>query len=142
MNRAKVFVIFRLKSLYRNGRKELKLARKIYFYDNGVRNALIASFQPLELRQDVGALWENYLMSERIKYLHYNKIWANNYFWRTHDQQEIDYVEEIDGLFHAYEFKWNPKAKVKFSKSFTSYYQHTTNVVNRDNYYNFIRDKS
>ncbi|MFO7790457.1 MAG: ATP-binding protein [Bacteroidota bacterium] len=137
----KVFVIFRLKSLKRNGRKELKFARKIYFYDNGVRNALIANFQQLELRQDTGALWENYLVSERIKLLHYNKIWANVYFWRTHDQQEIDYVEEIDGLYHAYEFKWSPKTKVKFSKSFTSNYQHTTNVVNRDNYYNFIRYK-
>lgn len=89
-----VFVIYRLGSFSRNLRNELKSSRKIYFYDNGIRNALIASFQPLELRQDIGVLWENWILSERMKYLRYHQHWANTYFWRTTQQQEIDYIEE------------------------------------------------
>lgn len=118
----KAFVIFRLGALNRNLRKELKRSRKIYFYDNGVRNALIAQFGSIELRPDRGALWENYLMSERRKYLEYNGKWVNSYFWRTQDQQEIDYVEEEDGKFHAFEFKWNPEAKARLSKTFSNAY--------------------
>lgn len=134
------FLIFRLPPLSRNLRKELKTKRKIYFYDNGIRNAIIAQFQPLELRQDIGALWENWLISERMKILHYQQIPANTFFWRTQDQQEIDYVEERDGKMWAYEMKWNPKAKVAFSKTFTSAYpQHETMFVHRENYYDFLR---
>lgn len=135
----KTFVIFRLSSLSRNLRKELKLSRKIYFYDNGIRNALIANFNQPELRQDVGALWENFLISERIKSLHYKNIWTNKYFWRTHDQQEIDYVEERDGIIYGYEFKWNPKKTVRFSKTFLNAYPNsTTKVISKDNYYDFL----
>ncbi len=118
----KVFIIFRLQPLSRNLRNEINSSRKIYFYDNGVRNAIIGNFNVLNLRQDTGALWENFLMSERLKNLHYTGWWGNRYFWRTRQQQEIDYVEEHDGLFSAYEFKWNPKAKVHFSKTFRAVY--------------------
>lgn len=133
------FIIFRLPPLSRNLRKELKTKRKIYFYDNGIRNSIIAQYQALELRQDTGALWENYLISERRKYLHYHNLFANTYFWRTQDQQEIDYVEERNGFMWAYEMKWNPKAKVSFSKTFTKAYpQHQTQVVHRDNFFDFL----
>lgn len=133
------FLIFRLPPLSRNLRKELKTKRKIYFYDNGIRNAIIAQFQPLELRQDIGALWENWLISERKKRLQYQNIPANTFFWRTQDRQEIDYVEERDGKMWAYEMKWNPKAKSAFSKTFTNAYpQHETLMVSRDNYFDFL----
>ncbi|HMQ64076.1 MAG TPA: ATP-binding protein [Flavilitoribacter sp.] len=133
------FIIFRLPPLSRNLRKELKTKRKIYFYDNGIRNALIAQYQPLELRQDKGALWENWLISERKKWLHYNNIQANTFFWRTQDGQEIDYVEEREGAMWAYEMKWNPKAKAAFSKTFTrAYPQHQTMAVHRDNFFEFL----
>jgi len=119
----KTYVIFRLPALSRNLRKELKRGRKIYFYDNGVRNALIAQFGPVELRPDRGALWENYLMAERRKFIAYHQLWVNSYFWRTQDQQEIDYVEEQDGRFHAWEFKYAPVAKPpRLSKTFENAY--------------------
>jgi len=135
----KTFVIFRLSSLSRNLRNELKKSRKIYFYDNGIMNAVTAQFQPVELRSDIGALWENYLMCERQKYLSYNEIWANSYFWRTHLQQEIDYIEEKDGVLRAFQFTWNPKNKTSFSKSFRDAYpEHTLKTVNNDNYEEFL----
>ena len=133
------FVIFRLPTFSRNLRKELTKKRKIYFYDNGIRNAVIGQFQAVELRQDIGALWENFLISERNKYLSNHQIYGNRYFWRTHDQQEIDYIEERDGKLLAFEFKWNPKAKTKFSKTFTNAYpNHELAVVNRDNFELFL----
>ncbi len=107
----KSFVVFRLSSLNRNYRKELKKGKKIYFFDNGIRNAIIANFAPLDLRTDKGALWENFLVSERIKKLNYDGIWSNSYFWRTTSQVEIDYIEERDGRLMAYEFKWKPASK-------------------------------
>ena len=135
----KSYIIFRLPPLSRNLRKELKTKRKIYFYDNGIRNAVIAQFQPIELRQDIGSLWENWLISERRKVINYQRISTNSFFWRTQDQQEIDYIEERDGQFHAYEIKWNPKAKVRFSKTFTrAYPQHTINVLNRNSFETFL----
>ncbi len=135
----KTFVIFRLLAFSRNQRKELKRGRKIYFYDNGIRNSLIASFAQPELRSDVGALWENYLMSERIKFLHYNDYWANRYFWRTQDQQEIDYIEERDGVFYAWEFKWNTEKKVRLTKTFANAYpNHQFGVINPENYEDFL----
>ncbi len=118
----KAFIIFRVGSLSRNLRTELKKSRKIYFYDNGLRNAVINQFNPAALRQDIGALWENFLMSERIKLLAYRRINVNQYFWRTHAQQEIDYIEERNDQIHAYEFKWNPKAKAKIPSSFLQAY--------------------
>ena len=102
--------------------------RKIYFYDNGIRNAIIAQYQPLELRQDKGALWENWLISGRQKWLHYHHVYANTFFWRPQDRQEIDYVEEREGFMWAFEMKWSPKAKAAFSKTFTRAYPHSINL--------------
>ncbi len=135
----KAFVIFRLQPLSRNVRSEISTSRKIYFYDNGVRNALISNFNPFELRNDIGGLWENFLISERRKYLEYNRVFCNNYFWRTKYQQEIDYVEEQGGKFYAFEFKWNPKKKAGFSKSFLNAYENVeTQVINRENFHEFV----
>ena len=135
----RAFIVFRLGSLSRNLRKELKKSRKIYFYDNGLRNAVIKQYSPIELRNDIGALWENFLISERMKYLQYNQILTNQYFWRTHDQQEIDYIEERDGKMYAFEFKWNKNSKKKFPKIFSkSYPNNETKLITRDNYLEFI----
>jgi len=135
----KVFVIFRLPSFSRNMRQELKKSQKIYFYDNGIRNALIQNFKSLELRTDTGALWENFMVSERKKYTEYNKIYSNKYFWRTHAHQEIDYIEERDGILHSYEFKWNEKRVAKLPNSFAANYpNHQFKAINRTNYLEFI----
>lgn len=135
----KAYVIFQLSPFSRNLRNEIKKSRKIYFYDNGIRNAVIKQFHPIELRQDKGALWENFLMAERRKKLEYSRLHMNNFFWRNHAKQEIDYLEEADGEIHAYEFKWNPKAKARFSKSFTNeYLPSTTKVIHKDNYLEFV----
>ena len=90
-------------------RNEIKKGKKVYFYDNGVRNAVLSNFAPLDFRNDVGALWENLMVSERVKHNAYNGSYAQLYFWRTHDQKEIDLVEIEDGMMRTYEFKWNPK---------------------------------
>ena len=116
------YVVFRLGSFSRNLRSELKKSRKIYFYDNGIRNALIANFNQLESRQDVGALWENFLMAERKKYLEYHQQWTNVWYWRTTEQVEIDYVEEEGGKMTAFEMKWNEKAKHKLPRLFLNTY--------------------
>ena len=135
----KSFVIFRLHSFSRNLRNELKKSKKIYFYDNGVRNALISNFNPIELRNDVGALWENYIVSERIKYTSYHQIYSNKYFWRTKTQQKIDYIEEREGKLFAYKFKWNTHKKVKIPKSFIAVYPHAeTKIITPKNYHEFI----
>ena len=134
------FVIFKLGSYSRNLRNELKTSRKIYFTDNGIRNALIADFRPVELRDDVGKLWENFLVSERFKRNKYAESYANPWFWRTQAQQEIDYIEEQDGHLTAYEFKWNPSAKTKQPKAFqTAYPESSFNVVHRENFAEFLR---
>jgi predicted AAA+ superfamily ATPase len=136
----KVFVVFRLNSFSRNIRNELKKSKKVYFYDNGVRNAIINNFQPLAFRNDVGALWENFIISERKKYIDYNDIYSNVYFWRTHAQQEIDYIEERDGIIHAFELKWKENKKCKLPASFTaSYPEHTFNVITPANYTDFLK---
>ncbi|WP_456377033.1 ATP-binding protein [Lutibacter sp.] len=133
------FVIFKLSSFSRNLRNELKKSHKIYFYDNGVRNSLIANYNPINLRNDVGALWENYLISERIKYCEYNKIYCNKYFWRTHARQEIDYIEEREGKLFAYEFKWNKNKKVKIPAAFKKAYDNCVfEVITTNNYETFI----
>lgn len=135
----KAYIIFRLSAFSRNLKKELKQSRKIYFYDNGIRNALIANFTLPELRQDTGSLWENFIISERIKYLHYNNIWANSYFWRTQDQQEIDYIEERDGKLFAYEFKSNPAKTPRIPLTFSNAYpNHEFQVITPDNYEYFL----
>jgi len=118
----KAFIIFQLNALSRNARNEIKKSKKIYFYDNGIRNALVGNFQQFEMRTDKGALWENFIVSERIKFLSYNQFYGNFYFWRTFRQQEIDFVEEQDGMFSAYEFKLNSKKKARFSRTFTEAY--------------------
>jgi len=120
-------------------RKELKRSRKIYFYDNGIRNALIANFSEAGFRQDAGALWENYVISERKKFLHYNNIWANCYFWRTQDQQEIDYIEERDGTLYATEIKWNPVKTPRLPLTFSKAYpNHQYHVITRENFERFV----
>jgi predicted AAA+ superfamily ATPase len=136
----KAFVVFRVNPLARNVRNEINTTRKIYFYDTGIRNAIIGNFQPLELRQDVGALWENFIISERVKALRYKSWYGRTYFWRTYQQQEIDWIEEIDGAFSAYEFKWNPKkSKAKFSSTFLDNYPiKKTMVVTTENADEFI----
>lgn len=129
------FVVFRLYALNRNHRNEIKKSRKVYFYDNGIRNAILRRFQPLELRDDVGALWENYCVSERRKFLYNTGLDVNSYFWRTPQQQEIDYIEERNGHFMAWEFKWNPAARVRLPKAFAeSYPAHTFEVVTPEEY--------
>jgi len=135
----KAFVIFRLTAFSRNVRNEIKKGRKIYFFDNGIRNAILGNFNPLDLRTDTGALWENFLVSERLKYLSNSQQQADMYFWRTTQQQEIDYLEEQAGQLHAWEFKWNPKAKAKFSKTFTQAYPDCpTTVVSPENFEAFV----
>lgn len=119
----KCFVIFRLNGFNRNLRTELKKSKKIYFYDNGIRNAILQNFAPLDMRQDSGALWENFVISERIKMNHYSGNYAKSYFWRTTEQQEIDYIEEKDGRFTLFEIKSNPKkANTKLPKVFMENY--------------------
>lgn len=132
------YVIFPLTSFSRNLRNEIKSNQKIYFYDNGVRNALIQNFNPLELRDDKGALWENFLMSERLKLNQYNGISCGKYFWRTVSQQELDYLEEANGEINGYEFKWNSKAKLKIPKKFVETYQSKVEVITRENFRNFV----
>lgn len=133
------YIIFRLTSFSRNQRNELKKSRKVYFFDNGIRNSLIANFEQIENRTDIGALWENYLVSERVKYLAYQQKWVNNWYWRTTEQQEIDYVEEENGQLSAYEFKWNPKAKGSVPNSFKKTYPTATiNIIHRENFEQFL----
>ena len=133
------YIIFRLSAFCRNLRSELKNSRKIYFWDNGIRNALISNFNTVELRNDIGALWENFMISERIKKLNNNDLWVNTWFWRTQQQQEIDYIEESDGKILAFEFKWNPKAKAKRPNSFlTAYPNSQMMIIHRDNYEDFL----
>ncbi len=119
------FVVFRLSAFSRNVRNEIKKGRKIYFYDAGVRNAIIGNFSMLQSRTDVGQLWENYLMGERVKLLRSSGIDARGYFWRTTQQQEIDYLEEQNGELSAFEFKWSEKSKVRFPKTFMNNYKVT-----------------
>ena len=134
----KAFVVFRLKSFSKNLRNEIKFNKKIYFYDNGIRNSIINNFNSIELRNDKGALWENFLISERIKYLHYHHIYANYYFWRTKQQQEIDWIEEQNGTISAYEFKWNNKSKTKIPKKFIEAYDAKTKIIDRENFIDFV----
>ena len=135
----KSFVIYKLSSFSRNQRNELKNGKKIYFYDNGIRNALISNFQLVEGRQDIGALWENYLISERIKQNEYLKRYANCYFWRTKDGLEIDYVEEVNGVLTAYEFKWNVNKKHRITSVFSKTYGIAeVKVITPENYMEFV----
>ena len=136
----KTFVVFRLPALNRNVRNEIKKGKKVYFYDCGIRNAIINNFNAVTSRTDVGALWENYIISERMKFLSYNNIDAKQYFWRTTQQQEIDLIEEHEaGQLKAFEFKWGKNEKVRFSQTFTDNYPEAqTLVVSPENLEAFI----
>ena len=137
----KSFITFSLHSLSRNQRNELKKSRKIYFWDTGIRNSLIKHFNPLELRNDKGSLWENFIISERLKYLNNSGKKVNYYFWRTFQKQEVDYIEEYGGKLHAYEMKWNPKKKSKLTTAFLKVYPDSDfKNVNSDNYIEFISE--
>jgi predicted AAA+ superfamily ATPase len=131
------YVIFRLGSFSRNLRNEIKQNKKVYFYDNGVRNAVIGNFAALDLRSDKGALWENFLIAERVKQHAYKRTYAHYYFWRTKQQQEIDWVEEQDGKLQAMEFKWKI-AKSAGSQTFYNAYQTQAQVVHRQNFRDFV----
>lgn len=135
----KVFIVFSLPALSRNVRNEIKKSKKIYFYDNGIRNAIIGNFQNIESRTDSGSLWENFLVSERIKFLSNNMIDANFYFWRTTQQQEIDFIEEHETVLNAFEFKWNNKRNVRFPKTFLKAYpQHNLKTITPSNIEDFL----
>ena len=135
----KCFVIFRLPSYSGNLRTELRHNRKIYFYDNGIRNAIISNFAPLNLRTDAGALWENMMLSERVKHNAYRQSYAQIYFWRTQAQAEIDFVEIEDGVMQAYEFKFNPNKTPRAPKAFCDAYPNASfHVVTPDNYHSFV----
>lgn len=136
----KCFVIFRLHGLSRNMRNELKKSKKIYFYDTGIRNAVIQNYAPVNLRSDMGGLWENFFIMERIKRNAYSGMRANYYFWRTSDQKEIDFIEESDGEFSIYEMKWNPRnANARFPKAFLDNYPcRSAEVITPENYINSL----
>lgn len=134
----KAFIIFRLRSFSRNLRNEIKNNRKIYFWDNGIRNIIIANLNAIDLRQDKGALWENFLVSERLKMLQYHKKITNSFFWRTTQQQEIDYVEDANGSITAYEFKWKDNGRIKIPVQFTEMYQASGQVISRENFREFL----
>ncbi len=136
----KCYIIFRLNGFSRNLRTELKRSKKFYFYDNGIRNAILQNFAPLSMRQDTGALWENFIISERIKANHYAGRYVNSYFWRTSQQQEIDYIEECDGGFSLFEMKWNPRrGGTPFPKTFLSAYDvRGKAVITPDNWLDWV----
>ncbi len=135
----KAFVIFRLRSFSRNLRKEIAKGQKIYFIDLGIRNALIQNFNQLTMRNDIGGLWENFCIMERIKHNQNTRQFVNAYFWRTYDQKEIDYIEEAAGNLQAVEFKFNDKAKTKIPSEFIKNYSGSSfQVVHKENFLNFL----
>ena len=134
----KSFIVFRLRAFSRNKRKEISKSVKVYFYDLGIRNSIIQNYNPSELRTDIGALWENFCIVERKKYLEEKGKRVNAYFWRTYDQKEIDYVEETEGLITGYEFKWNVKKDYRLPKRFTEQYNAKVEKIDRDNFWKFL----
>ena len=136
----KCYVLYSLPGLSRNLRNELKKTRKIFFYDTGIRNAVIQNYAPVGLRNDMGALWENFFIMERIKRNNYQQRYVNYYFWRTTNQQEIDLIEECEGEFSIFEMKWNPaKASAKFPQVFIDTYKpKETIVVTTENYLEYV----
>ena len=137
---SKVFIIHRVGGFSRNLRKEITKSSKWYFFDNGIRNILAANLNPMELRNDMGQLWENYMISERIKFQQYTGMIVNNYFWRTYDQQEIDWIEERGGRLYGYEFKWNEKKHPKPPRGWNQAYPDATyTVLTPENYAEWVR---
>lgn len=136
----KAYIVFRLGSFSRNLRNELKASRKIYFWDMGIRNAVIGNLSQLESRTDIGELWENFVIAERMKRLSIEASFAGSWFWRTQAQKEIDYLEDVDGTLHAFEFKWNVrKANVKCPDSFIKAYPTSTfKVISPENVDEFL----
>jgi uncharacterized protein len=134
----KVFILFRLSGFSRNLRKEISKNSKWYFIDNGIRNAIIANFSPIESRNDIGSLWENYIIGERIKFQNYKPLISNNYFWRTYDQQEIDWLEERDGKLYATEFKWKETILKPPVAWRNSYPDSKFQLIHSDNYMEWI----
>ncbi len=135
----KSFIIINIRGFSRNLRKEVYKTSRWYFYDNGVRNGLINNFNSLNLRDDIGKLWENYVVMERLKKQAYNQIYSNNYFWRTYDQKEIDWVEEREGKLFGYEIKWNPKKKSVPPKEWLETYKNSKfQVITKDNFLRFV----
>lgn len=136
---SKVFILFKIEGFSKNLRKEITKSSRWYFYDNGIRNTIINNFNEIKNRTDVGALWENYLASERIKKQHYQKIYKQNYFWRTYDQQELDWLETEAETIAGFEFKWNENRKVKIPTAYAKAYPEATfEVINKQNYLEFI----
>lgn len=136
----KCFIVFRLNSYSRNLRTELTKGKKIYFYDLGIRNAILSNFSPIDMRMDIGALWENFFIVERMKYNHYADRAVNTYFWRTSDKQEIDYIEESNGELHLFEMKWNAKKQnTKIPNQFlNTYHPAHSDIITPDNYLQFL----
>ncbi|MGB2762382.1 MAG: ATP-binding protein [Minisyncoccales bacterium] len=135
----KSFVIFKISGFSRNLRKEISKNPRYYFYDNGIRNALISNFNPLSIRDDIGMLWENYIIAERIKKQEYSGVFSNNYFWRTYDKKEIDFIEERRGKLYGYEIKWKQNKVVPPADWSTTYPNSEFSVVHQANYLKFIQ---
>jgi hypothetical protein len=136
---SKVFILHKVEGFSRNLRKEITKNSRWYFLDNGIRNAVIANFNPVHARNDIGALWENYMISERLKYQSFKRISSNNYFWRTYEQQEIDWVEERDGSLFGYEFKWK-EDKVKIPSQWKSAYPGASfELINVNNFNEWLK---
>ncbi len=137
---SEIFIVFTVRGYSRNLRKEVTKNAKWYFFDNGIRNALISNFNPVELRNDVGILWENFILSERLKYQHYRGIPSNNFFWRTYDQQEIDWIEERDGQLYGYEMKWG-ETQTKIPTAWKNTYPEAHfKVIHPGNFREFVVD--
>lgn len=136
---SKVFILHKVEGFSRNLRKEITKNSRWYFLDNGIRNAVIANFNPIASRNDIGQLWENYMISERIKYQNNNRISSNNYFWRTYEQQEIDWVEEREGKLFGYEFKWKDMKVKTPSQWINAYPEATFEVVNSNNFKEWLK---
>jgi len=133
----KNFIIFKISPYYTNKRKEISKSKKIYFYDLGIRNAIINNFNFFDSRNDVGGLWENFIIVERLKYLAYHNIYSNNYFWRTFSKTEIDWVEERNGKLYGYKFKWS-KNKKRIPELFAKNYNADVMAITKDNFDEFI----
>jgi predicted AAA+ superfamily ATPase len=135
----KNFIVFNLNAFSKNQDNELKKGRKIYFWDVGLRNRIVKNFNPIELRDDIGSLWENFIVSERKKKLSYEQQFKDTYFWRNTQQAEIDFLEIKNNEIDAFEIKYNPNVKVKFTKSFTEkYHPKKTQVIHKENFWDYL----